>query len=293
MQLSPACRHGTRCHARPFLLSVIAASTALAATVASAANPLLAEPPKARVDLVTSATTVTGTAIYVGVRFRMQPTWHVYWLNPGDAGTAPQFTWTTPDGWDAKTPQFPTPVSFSGGGLMAYGYKDEIVFPALLLVPDDAEIGSDVTLTMDVDYLVCDPNVCIPEQAEASLTLKVALDAVVDEAGDTATQAALRRVPTQATLLDAETGFSCGGAYTFALPEGATDVELFLNPPADVEATALPVESGDNTYAFTVESRKFGGGDVPTFPAVLGFTTPQGERRGIHVEIPPVAAAAL
>ena len=37
-----------------------------------------------------------GDAFRVGVRFRMDPGWHIYWKNPGESGLASEVTWDTP-----------------------------------------------------------------------------------------------------------------------------------------------------------------------------------------------------
>ena len=35
-----------------------------------------------------------GTAFRVALRMRMAPGWHTYWVNPGDAGVAPELVFT-------------------------------------------------------------------------------------------------------------------------------------------------------------------------------------------------------
>src|SRR5689334_9116933 len=34
----------------------------------------------------------------IGIRFKMDPEWHIYWQNPGDSGEPPKITWKLPPG---------------------------------------------------------------------------------------------------------------------------------------------------------------------------------------------------
>ena len=36
-----------------------------------------------------------GSTIYVALRQKIQPGWHTYWRNPGDAGDATKIVWTS------------------------------------------------------------------------------------------------------------------------------------------------------------------------------------------------------
>ena len=61
---------------------------------AFAAETELAAEGHARVSLVFDVESVpAGEPFRVGVRFQLDPEWHVYWHNPGQAGIATELTW--------------------------------------------------------------------------------------------------------------------------------------------------------------------------------------------------------
>ncbi len=65
-----------------------------------------------------------------GLYFKLEPGWHVYWKNPGDAGLPPHIRWTLPEGVTAEPLQFTAPKRLPLGPLMDFGYEDEALFPA-------------------------------------------------------------------------------------------------------------------------------------------------------------------
>jgi thiol:disulfide interchange protein DsbD len=125
-----------------------------------------ADAPHVRVELL-----VPGYALYhsdklndAGLYFKLEPGWHIYWMNPGDAGEAPHIMWTLPAGITAGPMQFPAPQRLPLGPLMDFGYDDEALFPLKLHVADSVKPGP-VTLRAKVAWLVCHDS-CIPENAE-------------------------------------------------------------------------------------------------------------------------------
>ncbi len=106
-----------------------------------------------------------------GLYFKLEPGWHVYWQNPGDAGEPPHLHWTLPDGITAGPLQFPAPKRVPLGPLMDFGYEDEVLFPFTFHVAESAKPGPAV-LHAKVDWLVC-REVCIPGKAELELTRTV------------------------------------------------------------------------------------------------------------------------
>jgi thiol:disulfide interchange protein DsbD len=108
-----------------------------------------------------------GQLNYTGLYFKLEPGWHIYWLNAGDAGEPPHIHWTLPDGVTAGGMEFPAPKRLPLGSLMDYGYEDEVLFPLKLRIADSARAGS-VTLHAKVDWLVCRDS-CMPGSAELEL----------------------------------------------------------------------------------------------------------------------------
>jgi thiol:disulfide interchange protein DsbD len=258
----------------------------------------------ARVDLISPVTQVApGDEVPVGVRFRMKPGWHIYWINPGDAGTAPQFNWDLPGGgvggmmrggeWDISRPAFPTPVRFvDGGGLVGYGYDDTVIFPFTLRVPGSATPGQEVTVTLRTDYLICE-KICLSEQAQASMTFRVGRRGEVDRESQAQLDEAARALPVaaaQSRLVQDVTVNSAADlgerVLTAVLSEDVEDFGFFPQPPTGVVVEGIDVVRDGRRVRVTFRPRAMAGAAVrqSSFPAVLGFTTPEG-RRGVSVNI--------
>jgi thiol:disulfide interchange protein DsbD len=114
---------------------------------------------------------VTGNPADVGIYFKLEPGWHVYWKNAGDSGEPPRIRWTLPEGITAGPIQFPAPKRLPLGPLMDFGYEDEVLFPLSLSLDKSAKTGSAV-LHAKVDWLVC-REVCIPGKAELESSASV------------------------------------------------------------------------------------------------------------------------
>ena len=111
---------------------------------------------------------VSGIPAEAALYFKLEPGWHIYWKNPGDAGEPPHIHWTLPAGITAEPLQFPAPKRLPLGPLMDFGYEDEVMFPLLLSTDKSAKTG-EVSLKAKVDWLVCRGS-CIPGKAEIEST---------------------------------------------------------------------------------------------------------------------------
>jgi thiol:disulfide interchange protein DsbD len=125
------------------------------------------------VELVSQeAGAAPGSTVYVALRQKIQPGWHTYWRNPGDAGDATRIVWTLPAGWTAGDIVWPTPEKSRVGPLLDFAYTGEVLLPVPISVPANAQVGSVVTLKAAAAFLVCE-QVCVPEDAVVTLTLPV------------------------------------------------------------------------------------------------------------------------
>ena len=113
-----------------------------------------------------------GGTVTVALAQDIRPGWHTYWVNPGDAGVATEIKWSLPRGWSATPVQWPTPRRLPVGPLVDYGYEGKPWLLQQLKVPDNALPGNTIVLNAAVDWLAC-KDVCVPEQATLSLTLKI------------------------------------------------------------------------------------------------------------------------
>ena len=162
------------------LFALLCGFAAHAASVATDAAHL-------RVELISPSTLVRGQAAQVGLHFTLEPGWHVYWQNAGDAGEPPRIGWTLPQGVSADALEFPPPTRLPLGPLMDFGYEREVVFPFALHVAKDAKTGN-AKLDAEVHWLVC-REVCLP--GHANLELKETIAAAGSTNGLSATEETL------------------------------------------------------------------------------------------------------
>jgi len=125
-----------------------------------------AQGPHTRVALIGGETRESGIAL--GVEFRLEPEWHVYWKNPGDSGAAPKFNFEITGG-KATEIQWPVPERARLGGLTSYGYNRRVVFP-FFVVPDSG--AREVRVQLSLEYLVCKVE-CIPGFTKLDATFPI------------------------------------------------------------------------------------------------------------------------
>jgi len=102
--------------------------------------------------------------LYLGLELEIIPGWHVYWKNSGDAGFPPVLDFSpTPEVAEAEL-LWPAPERYElRGGLVAFGYEEHVIYPIRIRLAEDRIPPSSeaLTLTADLDYLVCEVD-CIP-----------------------------------------------------------------------------------------------------------------------------------
>ncbi len=109
----------------------------------------------------------------LALKMTPQEGWHGYWKNPGDAGFANHFKWSLPEGVTVGDFAYPAPSQLLTSGLMNYIYHGEYVLLAPLTISKDYQDGESVDLVLELNYLVCNPESCLPESQSLSTTLTV------------------------------------------------------------------------------------------------------------------------
>ena len=128
---------------------------------------------KVRTELLVDASTVApGDRVRVGVRFTMDPGWHIYWRNSGDSGRPTALTWRT-GGAELGPTAWPAPRVFreAGGALLTYGYDGDVLLTHEAVVPGDARGAWPIEV--DVDLVACEFE-CIPGSTQLARTVEVA-----------------------------------------------------------------------------------------------------------------------
>ncbi len=134
------------------------------------ANPV--QRPHTHVQLISENKTVApGQSITLAIRMTPIPKWHTYYKNYGDSGIETSAIWTLPTGFDAGALEFPTPTRIAASPeLMNFGYEAPSVLLLQLKAP--AQLTGDVfPLSLQLSWLVCSAEICVPEEAQLNLRL--------------------------------------------------------------------------------------------------------------------------
>lgn len=132
-----------------------------------------------RLTLLADTTRVgPGQTFTLAARYDIEPGWHLYWLNPGEAGLPTKARFIVPDGFEVGEVHYPGPLSFdSPGEIKSYGYDDYVILSAEVTAPNSLGAGKDdrsgVRLSVDGSWLAC-RDVCIRGKGTAAIDLPVA-----------------------------------------------------------------------------------------------------------------------
>ena len=170
--------------------------TVLAATFSDAANA-----PHTRVALLLSdAAAKPGDTVLAAVRLQMDPGWHTYWRNGGEAGGPTKVEWELPAGVSAGETQWPVPERFVAEGLVTYAYHDEAVLLVPLKLSNGLKSGT-LELKAKVSWLECE-KVCLPGDQNVSARLVIA-DAKQPSADAAFIEASKAKLPGDSSKLNA------------------------------------------------------------------------------------------
>lgn len=247
--------------------------------------------------LVLSADTAKpGDTIWAGVDMKMDPDWHTYWKNSGEAGMPTTISWQLPAGITAGDIQWPLPEKLPPIEVTTYGYNDE----TMLLVP--LKIGSNVppgpiTLSANVAWLEC-KEVCIPakQTVQATLTIgnetKPSANAVTIESWKT-------KVPTPANNLTINAWWETQstndtrpliiGGSPIATPERPIIDSVDFFPDSSDNFDVQPVTENLLNHASDFKIRKSVkkfSGDWPTEISGVIVLERGGQRQGFEVQLP-------
>jgi thiol:disulfide interchange protein DsbD len=129
------------------------------------------------VELVTETTSIAPNHDFLaGLHFVLDPGWHIYWINAGDAGEPPRVEWQLPTGITAGDLQFPAPDRLPLGPLMDFGYQHKVLLPVPMRADASLHAGTNAVLRGHLHFLVCS-NVCIPGKAELEQAVPVTAQA--------------------------------------------------------------------------------------------------------------------
>ena len=124
-----------------------------------------------RIEMLTESNSMNpGDELLVGFKFTLNPGWHTYWENPGDAGEGASIKWNLPNDVNASKILWPGPERIPVDPLMTFGYEDEVVLLTKIYTSETTTIP--VTLNAQVSWYTC-KEICIPQEAEVSIPIKL------------------------------------------------------------------------------------------------------------------------
>jgi DsbC/DsbD-like thiol-disulfide interchange protein len=212
----------------------------------------LAQAPETQVSLVSTNSTVkAGSSEMVGVRFQVPPGWHMYWVNPGDAGEPPKAQWNLPAGWSAGDFRWPTPARMVNAAGVDYGYEGDV----MLLTPMKVgTAGGD--LTANLRWLIC-KDVCVPQKGTAQLAVKAGTNSVADPAGAQVIAAAKAKLPKPTPDEWKANGFQNPGQVILNFRPGIKVQDAaFFPQERDVIENAAPQKLSSTSYAAQLTLKK-------------------------------------
>lgn len=223
-----------------------------------------------------------GARFELALRFEIEPEWHVYWTNPGDAGQPLTARLAAPEGFKVEETRHPWPHRLDQEGeIVAYVHEKEVVLLATVVAPAEVKPGADYEFKLDARWLVC-TELCVPGEGKAALTLKGA--AAAKPANETLFAAARAKLPQPAAKLAlakiAVAGTPAAPTLSAVVP-GATALEFFPHLDKRVKMTGRTSETGKSgaklEAGFKVKPPATGDGAPAQVRGVLWVKTAKGE----------------
>ena len=246
-----------------------------------------------QVQLLLSANTVRpGDTIWAGVDMKMEPAWHTYWKNPGEAGMATKIEWQLPPGVTAGEIQWPLPEKLPPAEVTTYGYNNEVMLLVPLKIAADFKPGFVYDLKAKVSWLECKEE-CIPGSATVEAQLHTGR--ITENSADAAAINLWRsKVPKSGRQSAARAWWEKPAdgdkrplILAWSAPDVAANADFFpyANDNYDVQPATenLPAQPGEIRLRKTVQ--KFSG-DWPREISGVFIMDINGQRQGFEVKIP-------
>lgn len=171
-----------------------------------------------------------GHGMRLGLKFDLEPGWHIYWQNPGDSGGPPVAEWAFPPGMMAAGIEWPAPERIDIGGLVNYGYHGSVVLPVVVAVAAGARIPPDLAIRTSLRWMAC-ANLCVPGKAELVLQFPLGADEQAQiEGWKAAIDEARSQVPKPAPAAWKASASSAGDTFVIDVLTGAREGQAVFFP---------------------------------------------------------------
>jgi thiol:disulfide interchange protein len=228
----------------------------------SLAAPLLSseEYPEAslpvKVEVVAEDTTILpGNSFWLALHFNLDPTWHIYWKNPGDSGAPISVLFDMPRGFTLDEIKWPTPHRFELEGFVGLGYEDEVTLLAKISTDKTIDSLQNAPIKAIMQWVACS-NECVPYSQTIVKDLKVSgSDPLKDEKAALIFENARKQLPLKQESIKATIEEKLLN-IKFSLPEGKGDVKDLVFYPEKSGLINLSVKQqiklDKSTYTLSV-----------------------------------------
>ncbi|HKM57166.1 MAG TPA: thioredoxin family protein [Chthoniobacterales bacterium] len=192
-----------------------------------------------------------GQTFRVGILYKIEPGWHIYWKYSGDSGIRTKIEWQLPAGFKVGDLQWPLPIrDKEPGGLEVFDYTSDVLLFADVQAPAVLPSGP-IAIQAKTDWLVCQ-NLCVPGKAQLSLNLTAGVNTPSDAAPLFEKFASLvpKDLPAPITIAFSRAGKSLI-ADVGGVPSG-TALDFYPVPPQD--SVILHVTSADGKLTIPIDT---------------------------------------
>ena len=238
-----------------------------------------------------------GDTIWAGVELKMDPEWHTYWKNPGEAGMATKIQWQLPPGVTAGGIQWPLPEKLPPVEVTTYGYNHEVVLLVRLKLAADLKSGP-LDLKAKVSWLECKEE-CIPGSATVEAKLNIGSETKISAVTKTI-DLWKSKTPQPGDVLQAHAwweGPAIGDKRPLILewsaPDKTTRADFF--PDANNNYDIQPATENLSALAGEIRLRKTVqkfSGDWPKEISGVAVMEINGQRQGFTIKMPVAPSGA-
>ncbi|WP_157684638.1 protein-disulfide reductase DsbD family protein [Bdellovibrio bacteriovorus] len=120
--------------------------------------------PHIQIDWLAPQIFAENSETVIGIRFRPDPHWHVYWKNPGDSGSAPKFQIKSKNA-EVGEILWPYPARLPIAHLTNFGYEGDVAY----LLKVKTGMAASLKMEVNLEWLVCQEE-CVPGFGVLSLS---------------------------------------------------------------------------------------------------------------------------
>ena len=175
--------------------------------------------------------------VKVGLHIELEPGWHLYWVNPGDAGLAPSARWVLPAGFTAGPLRHPVPKKTVREGLVSLEHENPVLFLCEIAPPSSGWPVGRWKAAAVLEWMAC---------RESCVTGETAVETAIppDAASLAEGRAFQERFAAQFPRPLSGSGVTAGAARA-GWSASAWRIDITLSGPGPAEATGFfpyPVE---------------------------------------------------